>query len=127
MILRSFSAASLSYSLMKYGGKACLLSLLNYYIMPSTTANLPRQKPTAGCPPWRRDRRHLGISEQRTVERFAVVLSRLRELDHVIAPKEGFEAQLQASCLPITLRMRALGLIRQIRDGRLQRGREPRH
>src|SRR2546426_2123232 len=40
----------------------------------STTANLPRQKPTAGCPPWRRDRRHLGISEQRTVERFAVVL-----------------------------------------------------
>src|SRR5713101_9735749 len=40
----------------------------------STTANLPRQKPTAGCPPWRRDRRHMGISEQRTVERFAVVL-----------------------------------------------------
>ena|SRR2546422_8852270 len=26
-------------------------------------------------PPWRRDRRHLGISEQRTVERFAVVLA----------------------------------------------------
>src|SRR3989442_547139 len=42
--------------------------------LPTTTANLPRQKPTAGCPPWRRDRRHLGISEQRTVERFAVVL-----------------------------------------------------
>src|SRR5437870_5275828 len=41
---------------------------------PSTTANLPRQKPTAGCPPWRRDRRHLGISAQHTVERFAVVL-----------------------------------------------------
>jgi hypothetical protein len=41
---------------------------------PSTTANFPRQKPTAGCPPWRRDRRHLGISGQRTVERFAVVL-----------------------------------------------------
>src|SRR6266705_2477773 len=40
----------------------------------NTTANFPRQKPTAGCPPWRRDRRHLGISEQRTVERFAVVL-----------------------------------------------------
>src|SRR5439155_13087051 len=45
--------------------------------MPNTTANLPRQKPTAGCPPWRRDRRHLGISAQHTVERFAVVLGHI--------------------------------------------------
>ena len=53
-------------------------------------------------------------------------LSRLRKLDHVIAPKEGFEAQLQASRLSITCGMRALGMTRQIGDGLPQRGIEPR-
>src|SRR5438128_8749138 len=52
----------------------------------STTANLPRQKPTAGCPPWRRDRRHLGISAQHTVERFAVVLG---SVDFIGAARTG--------------------------------------
>src|SRR5215510_7012567 len=42
---------------------------------PHTTANLPRQQPTAGCPLWRKDRRHLGMSAQYTAERFAVVYS----------------------------------------------------
>jgi len=55
-----------------------------YYFSPNTTANLPRQKPTAGCPPWRRDRRHLGISEQRTVERFAVVIGSQRKWRQLI-------------------------------------------
>src|SRR6516225_6192739 len=53
-------------------------------------------------------------------------LSRLCKLDHVIAPKEGFEAQLQASRLSIPCGMRALGMTRQIRDGLLQGGIEPR-
>ena len=49
-------------------------------------------------------------------------LSSLRKLDHVIAPKEGFETHLGASYLPITFGMCTLGMTRQIRDGRLQRG-----
>jgi hypothetical protein len=52
-------------------------------------------------------------------------LSRLRTLDHIIAPKEGFEAQLQASRLSIPCGMRALGMTRQSRNGLLQRGIEP--
>src|SRR5712691_3845702 len=48
-------------------------------------------------------------------------LSGVRKLDHVIAPKEGLEAQLGASSLPITFGMRALGMTRQIRDSILQR------
>ena len=46
---------------------------------PNTTANFPRQKPTSGCHPWRKDRRHLGIYGQRTVARFAVVLDIRKE------------------------------------------------
>ena len=46
-------------------------------------------------------------------------LSGLRKLDHVIAFKAGFEAQLRASCLAIPFGMRALSMTRQIRDGRL--------
>src|SRR6266581_8800999 len=53
-------------------------------------------------------------------------LSSLRKLDHVIAPKEGFETQLQASRLSIPFGMRALGMTRQICDGLPQRGIEPR-
>jgi hypothetical protein len=37
-------------------------------------SNLLRQKPTADRPPWRRKRRHLGISYQRAVARFVGVL-----------------------------------------------------
>src|SRR3989442_12638474 len=70
----------------------------------STTANLPRQKPTAGCPPWRRDRRHLGISEQRTVERFAVVLGQHdilflrqdRQRPLAVLPWEAYTTIMQA-------------------------------
>jgi hypothetical protein len=54
-------------------------------------------------------------------------LSRLRKLDHVIAPKEGFETPLRASCLPITFGMSALGMTSQRRDGLLQRVLEPCH
>ncbi len=39
-------------------------------------------------------------------------LSCLRKLNHVIAPKEGFETQLRASRLPIPFGMRALGMTR---------------
>jgi hypothetical protein len=39
-------------------------------------------------------------------------LSRLRKLNHVIAPKEGFETQLRASRLPIPFGMSALGMTR---------------
>jgi len=49
-------------------------------------------------------------------------LSGLRKLDHVIVLKAGFEAQLRASRLSIPFGMRALGMTRQRRDGRLQRG-----
>jgi len=49
-------------------------------------------------------------------------LSGLRKLDHVIVLKEGFEAQLRTSGLSIPFGMRALGMTRQIRDGRLQGG-----
>ncbi len=39
-------------------------------------------------------------------------LSRLRKLNHVIAPKEGFETQLRASRLPLPFGMSALGMTR---------------
>jgi hypothetical protein len=52
-------------------------------------------------------------------------LSRLREFDHVIAPQEGCEAQLQASRLPVAFRMGTPGMARQIGEGLLQRGIEP--
>jgi hypothetical protein len=48
-------------------------------------------------------------------------LSRLHKLHQVIAPKEGFEAQLRAARVPITFGMRALGMTSQIHDGRLYR------
>ena len=54
-------------------------------------------------------------------------LSRLRKLHQVIAPKEGFEAQLRAARVPITFGMSALGMTRQIHDGRLYRVIEPGH
>jgi len=54
-------------------------------------------------------------------------LSRLRKFDHVVAPQEGFEAQLQASRVPITFGMRALGMTRQRGDGLLHRVIEPCH
>ena len=54
-------------------------------------------------------------------------LSGLRKLDHVIILKEGFETQLRTPCLSIPCGMCALGMTRQIRDGLLQRGIEPRH
>src|SRR5438067_13633549 len=54
-------------------------------------------------------------------------LSCLRKLHHVIAPQEGFEAQLRAPRLPITVEMSALGMTRQIGEGRLQRVIEPCH
>src|SRR5439155_4827402 len=54
-------------------------------------------------------------------------LSCLRKLHHVIAPKEGFEAQLRAPRVPITVGMSALGMTRQIGDGHLQRIIEPCH
>ena len=54
-------------------------------------------------------------------------LSCLRKLNHVIAPKEGFETQLRASRVPIPFGMRTLGMTREIRHSRLQRGRESYH
>jgi len=57
----------------------------------------------------------------------APCLSRLRKLHQVIAPKEGFEAQLRAARVPITFGMRALGMTRQRHDGRLYRVIEPGH
>src|SRR5438128_91480 len=54
-------------------------------------------------------------------------LSCLRKLHYVIAPKEGFEAQLRAPRVPIPCGMRALGMTRQIGDGHLQRVIEPGH
>src|SRR6266704_4130257 len=72
---------------MKHGDAYSRITLLQIVQEVSTTANLPRQKPTAGCPPWRRDRRHLGISAQHTVERFAVVLRSQDEGDQMIAPR----------------------------------------
>jgi len=53
-------------------------------------------------------------------------LSCLCKLDHGIIFKAGFEAQLRASCPSISCGMRASGMTRQIRDGRLQRGIQPR-
>ena len=54
-------------------------------------------------------------------------LSCLRKLDCVIIFKAGFEPQLRASPLSISFGMSALGMARQIRDGRLQGGRQPDH
>src|SRR5215831_19730748 len=54
-------------------------------------------------------------------------LSCLRKLDSIIISKAGFETQLRASRLSISCGMGALSMIRQIRHGLLQRGREPRH
>jgi hypothetical protein len=54
-------------------------------------------------------------------------LSRLRKLHQVIAPKEGFEAQLRAARVPITFGMSARGMTSQIHDGRLYRVIEPGH
>src|SRR5216683_2697489 len=69
------------------------------------------------------------FSQTRKVEASIIgkYLSRLRKLHQVIAPKEGFEAQLRAARLPITFGMSALGMTRQIRDGRLHRVIEPCH
>src|SRR4030095_3312289 len=54
-------------------------------------------------------------------------LSRLHKLHQVIAPKEGFEAQLRAARVPITFGMSALGMTSQIHAGRLYRVIEPGH
>src|SRR5512145_2083455 len=54
-------------------------------------------------------------------------LSRLRKLHQIIAPKEGFEAQLRAARVPITFGMSTLGMTSQIHDGRLYRIIEPGH
>ena len=54
-------------------------------------------------------------------------LSGLGKLDHLIVLKARFETQLRTSCLSIPLGMRALGMTRQIEDGRLQGGIQPRH
>jgi hypothetical protein len=54
-------------------------------------------------------------------------LSGLRKLDCVIIFKAGFEPQLRASPLSISFGMSALGMARQIRDGRLQGGIQPDH
>src|SRR4029453_13424569 len=54
-------------------------------------------------------------------------LSRLHKLHQVIAPKEGFEAQLRAARVPITFGMSALGMTSQKHDGRLYRVIEPGH
>ena len=57
--------------------------------------------------------------QQRQAAFIGKYLSCLRKLHHVIAPKEGFEAQLRAPRVPITVGMSALGMTRQIRDGGL--------
>ena len=54
-------------------------------------------------------------------------LSRLRKLNHVIAPKAGVETQLRAPRLPIPFGMRALGMTCEIRHSRLQGVIEPCH
>ena len=54
-------------------------------------------------------------------------LSGLCKLDHVFVLKAGFETQLRAPRLSIPFGMSALGMTRQIGDGRLQGGIEPRH
>src|SRR5216683_831648 len=72
----------------------------------------------------------LGFPMQLSGDQHGIIgkyLSRLRKLNHVIAPKEGFETQLRASRLPLPFGMRALGMTREIRHSRLQRGREPCH
>jgi hypothetical protein len=53
-------------------------------------------------------------------------LSGLRKLGQVLVLKAGFETQLRTPCLLIPCGMRALGMPRQIRDGRLQGGIQPR-
>src|SRR6266571_9157762 len=69
---------------------------------------------------------HWSISDIKAVL-IGKYLSCLRKLHHVIAPKEGFEAQLRAPRVPITGGMSALGMTRQIGDGHLQRVIEPCH
>jgi hypothetical protein len=49
------------------------------------------------------------------------------KLDCVIIFKAGFETQLRASPLSISFGMSALGMARQIREGRLQGGIQPDH
>src|SRR6266571_69358 len=70
---------------------------------------------------------HLMISQYWGKSADTKYLSGLRKFDHVVIVKAGFESQLRAACVPITFGMRALGMTRQIRDGRLYRGIEPRH
>jgi hypothetical protein len=67
---------------------------------------------------WRMDETYIKVKGQ-CIGKY---LSGLHKLDHIIAFKAGFEAQLRASCLAIPFGMRALSMTRQIRDGRLQRG-----
>ena len=49
-------------------------------------------------------------------------LSRLRQLNCLIAPAKGFETELRASRVPIPFGMRALGMTREIRHSRFQCG-----
>src|SRR5438874_6884893 len=54
-------------------------------------------------------------------------LSSISKRNHVMTPKEGGEAQLRASRMPITFGMSALSMRRQIRHGLLQCVIEPCH
>jgi hypothetical protein len=54
-------------------------------------------------------------------------LSGLCKLDYVFVLKAGFETQLRAPRLSIPFGMSALGMTRQIGEGCLQGGIEPRH
>ena len=62
--------------------------------------------------------------QRRTVyaQHIGKYLSSLGKLDNIVTPKEGFETQLCASCVPIPFGVCALGITRQIRDGRFQGG-----
>ena len=54
-------------------------------------------------------------------------LSGIGKFDYLIVPIAGFETQLRASRLLISLGMRTLGVTRQREDGRLQGGMEIHH
>ena len=67
-----------------------------------------------------------GIAFNRHFATRSKYLSGLRKLDHVLVLKAGFETQLRTPCLLIPCGMRALSMTRQIREGRLQSGIQPR-
>lgn len=74
--------------------------------------------------------RHTGISAYGWLDYAMIIgkyLSCHSKLDCVIIFKAGFETQLRASPLSISCGMSALGMARQIREGRLQGGIQPDH